>query len=120
MVINRKTTIYFTSIAFIINYQEVCSIRKETVFKLTIGKEETEIIMKAAETYIRCENGVYPEGSEDFFLRIYFLKESELSVLKAQQYSERVMDYKKERTQSIISGIRVLQFLLLSSKLCLI
>lgn len=57
---------------------------------------------------------------EDFFLRIYFLKESELSVLKAQQYSERVMDYKKERTQSIISGIRVLQFLLLSSKLCLI
>lgn len=66
MVVNRKTTIYFISIAFIINYQEVCSIRKETVFKLTTGKEETEIIMKAAETYIRCENGAYPEGSEGF------------------------------------------------------
>ena len=25
-----------------------------------------EIIMKAAETYIRCENGAYPEGSEGF------------------------------------------------------
>lgn len=57
MDVNRKNTIYFISITFIINYQKVCSIRKETIFKLTTGKEETEIIMKAAETYIRHENG---------------------------------------------------------------
>ena len=31
--------------AFIVNHQKISSIRKETVCKLTPGREETEIIM---------------------------------------------------------------------------
>lgn len=57
MDVNRNNTIYFISITFIINYQKVRSIRKETIFKLTTGKEAAEIIMKAAENYIRHKNG---------------------------------------------------------------
>lgn len=74
--------------------------------------------------------GVYPEGSEDFFFKdilpeklrtgVSLKHNSTMMTIKTFTIKERVMDYKKERTQWIILGIRVLQFLLLSSKLCLI
>lgn len=39
------------------NHQKVSSIRKESVLKLTIGRKETKVTMKATENYLRSKNG---------------------------------------------------------------
>lgn len=55
---------------------------------------------------------VYPDGSEDFFLKgselVCTLKHNSITMtVKIFKIKEGIMDYKKERIQSIILGIRV-------------
>lgn len=39
------------------NHEKISSIRKESVFKLTTGRKETKVTMKATENCLRSKNG---------------------------------------------------------------